>query len=103
MGETFGDSKYVLVLKDHTLHYYEVVVANTANNPATPTNHITVPSLGDGAQVKISTLLPYPTPLPEFYQSDAVELQAMTVNNNVDKLFSNLLNTLQDMDKVVQD
>ncbi|ETI45059.1 hypothetical protein F441_10221 [Phytophthora nicotianae CJ01A1] len=75
---------------------------NGDNDPE-PTNHITVPSLGDGAQVKISTLLPYPTPLPEFYQSDAVELQAMTVNNNVDKLFSNLLNTLQDMDKVVQD
>ncbi|KAE8963385.1 hypothetical protein PR002_g29306 [Phytophthora rubi] len=35
MGESFGDSKYILVLKDHASHYCELVVADTADSSVT--------------------------------------------------------------------
>jgi hypothetical protein len=35
MGESFGDSKYILVLKDHASHFCELVVADTADSTVT--------------------------------------------------------------------
>ncbi|GMF40736.1 unnamed protein product [Phytophthora fragariaefolia] len=35
MGESFGDSKYLLVLKDHASHYCELVIADTADSMVT--------------------------------------------------------------------
>ncbi|KAE8908896.1 hypothetical protein PF003_g6792 [Phytophthora fragariae] len=35
MGESFGDSKYILVLKDHASHYCELVVADTTDSSVT--------------------------------------------------------------------
>jgi hypothetical protein len=35
MGESYGDSKYLLVLKDHATHYCELVVADAADSSIT--------------------------------------------------------------------
>lgn len=35
MGPSYGDSKYILVLKDHATHYCELVVADTADSRVT--------------------------------------------------------------------
>ncbi|GMF38609.1 unnamed protein product [Phytophthora fragariaefolia] len=35
MGDSFGSSKYILVLKDHVTHYWELVVADAADTSVT--------------------------------------------------------------------
>ncbi|OWZ15878.1 hypothetical protein PHMEG_00010406 [Phytophthora megakarya] len=35
LGESFGDSKYVLVLKDHATHFVELVICDNANSSVT--------------------------------------------------------------------
>ncbi|KAG2785505.1 hypothetical protein PC129_g14481 [Phytophthora cactorum] len=32
MGQSYGDSKYLLVLKDHATHYCELVMTDTADS-----------------------------------------------------------------------